>query len=200
MLQRSIKLSLILLVAGCASSSLYNSWGKRLTEFPQEGRHAEDVSLLLGSPPYHCEPVPNPPLTIGVFLDPEEPVVLFAFPGGPSDEAGIRKGDRLVSVAGSPPQTTRDTISAIQSAVREGARLEIGTNRGSYQVVPRRLTEEQCYWELGAGQVGRAASSASINPYGGQAVGGSTSYQRFFRASCRIRGGYLATCQSNWQQ
>lgn len=200
MLDRSINLALVLLIAGCASTSLYQTWGQRLLNLPQEGARTEDVSLLLGSPPYRCESVSNPSLTIGALIDPQEPVVRFVLPGGPADEAGIRKGDRLVSVASSPALTTRDAVSAIQSLAREGTQLEIQTNRGSYKVSPRRETEEQCYWEVGAGQVARGASSATINPYGGQAVSGSASYQRFFRASCRIRGGYLVGCQSNWQQ
>ena len=110
----------------------------------------------------------------------------------------MRLGDKITSVAGqtitaSPEQGK--TLFRVHA--RDGQPLELGTDRGSFTVIPRMPKKvEQCYWDVQAGPVSR--SGAYLGPSSGYAAGSAS--QRFFRASCRVSDGVLTTCQSNWQQ
>jgi len=191
---------ILLCFSACAKPTLYESWGQQLVNLPEMNGRVEDVSLLLGTPPSRCEPVAESRVVIGVILDHERPVVQFVFPSGPADHAGIQRGDKIESVAGTATPTPSAVVSQIKANARQDAPLEVRTNRGTYQVFPRVRKAEQCYWEIRAGEVGRASGAAYVNPYGGSAAARSAVYQRYFRASCRIQEGYVVACQANWQQ
>ncbi len=55
------RLLLVILIAGivgCAHNTVYKMWGNRLDELPRQNGRADDVSMILGSPPTRCaEPV-----------------------------------------------------------------------------------------------------------------------------------------------
>jgi hypothetical protein len=184
----------------CAKPSLYQRWDKQLADAPRHGARVDDVSLLLGSPPTHCEPVADTYPTIGIGLDPKEPTINAVLPGSPAGNAGLRVGDRISSIGGQPTGTPEETVRAIRQLAREGSPLEVGTNRGTFSPTPKVPKAEQCYWELHAGEVSRAGAAAYGNQWGGSAAGRAATYQRFFRASCRIHDGFVAGCVANWQE
>lgn len=185
--------------SGCALT-LYQSWGKQLTELPLRNGRIDDVSLLLGTPPTRCEPIKDQQPIIGLsVLDPKKPVVSSVLPNGPASEAGIRPGDNIVSVGGQSVADGLQILSALRANAREGQPLKIETSRGSVVVVPKMPVAEQCYWEVQAGNIARAGGSAFVNRWFGSASSGASAYQRFFRASCRIHDGFVTGCTSNWQ-
>jgi len=191
---------ILLCFSACAKPTAYESWGQQLGKLPEMPGRVEDVSLLLGTPPSRCEPVAESRMVIGVTVDLESPVVLVVLPSSPAGHAGIQRGDKIESVAGTATPTGSAVFSQIKANARQDAPLEVRTNRGTYQVFPRVLKAEQCYWEVRAGEVGRASGAAYVNPYAGSAAASSAVYQRFFRASCRIHNGYVIACRANWQE
>ncbi len=197
---RSWTLLVLLCLSACAKPTLYESWGQHLGKLPEVSGRLEDVSFLLGTPPSRCEPVADASPIIGVNLDLKRPVVQSVSSGGPADQAGIERGDTIESIADIVTPTTSAVVSQIKEDARDNAPLRVATNRGIYQVFPRIPHVEQCYWEVHAGEIGRAGGTASVSQYGGAARATSSVYQRFFRTSCRIHDGYVASCRSNWQQ
>lgn len=186
--------------SGCAHTSLYQSWGKQLTEMPRQNGRVDDVSMLLGAAPTRCEPVASPRPLIGIRFDSEKPVVTSVTPNSPAYQAGIRPGDIIISISNQSVADSAQIRATLQSNVREGEPLNIETSRGALVVVPRLPKAEQCYWDIQAGQIAHSSGSAYVNPYGGAASSGGAAYQRFFRASCRVHDGFLAGCQANWQK
>lgn len=186
--------------SGCAHTSLYQSWGKQLTEMPRHNGRVEDVSMLLGAAPTRCEPVVSPRPLIGIRFDPEKPVATSVTPNSPAYQAGIRPGDSIISISNQSVANSAQLRATFQSIVREGEPLNIETNRGALVVVPKLPKAEQCYWDIQAGQIARSSGGAYVNQYGGAASSGGAAYQRFFRASCRVHDGFLAGCQANWQE
>jgi membrane-associated protease RseP (regulator of RpoE activity) len=190
--------SLVAVFVGCAPS-LYTTWGNQLNGVGRAYGRAEDVSMLLGTPPSRCEPVQNPSPTIGISLEPDQLFVRSVRPKGPAATAGIRSGDGITSIDGQPISNLAQLLSAIRNS-REDQSLSIETTRGTRSVVPKVEKTEQCYWEVQAGHIGHSRGAAYINPWGGAASSGSSSYQRFFRASCRVIDGIVDGCQWNWQE
>lgn len=188
------------LVSGCAHTSLYQSWGKQLTEMPRYNARVEDVSMLLGAAPTRCEPVVSQRPLIGIFFDSKEPIVISVTPNSPAHQAGIRPGDRVISISNQSVVDSAQIRTAFQNHAREGEPLHLETSRGALVVVPKLPKAEQCYWELQAGQIARVGGGAYVNQWGGAASSGGSAYQRFFRASCRIHDGFVVGCQANWQE
>jgi len=89
---------------------------------------------------------------------------------------------------------------AIRSSARAGEPMRLETPRAVVSVVPRILKAEQCYWDIQAGAVAQSRGAAFVNQYGASAGASGAAYQRFFRASCRINDGLLASCQWNRQE
>ena len=178
---------------GCAHTSLYQNWGKQLTEMPSHNARVEDVSMLLGAPPTRCEPVESQRPLIGIFLISKEAVVNYVTPNSPAYQAGIRPGDRIISINNQSVVDSVQTREALHTYARESEPLHILTSRGALVVVPKFPKAEQCYWELQAGQIARSGGGAYVNQWGGAASSGGSAYQRFVRASCRIHDGYLGS-------
>jgi hypothetical protein len=184
----------------CATSSLYQSWGDNLVELPSHNRTVDDVSFLLGTPPSRCDRLNATTPRVGIHIDARKPSIVSAVPNGPGERAGLRAGDNIVTVSGVPTPTGTHVHSSIQRNARVKQPLEIETNRGVFTVYPTVPTAMQCYWEVDAGAVHQAGSSAYVNAYAGSAGFDSRSYQRFFRASCRVEDGYIVACRANWQE
>jgi predicted metalloprotease with PDZ domain len=182
--------------------SVYQTWAAQMQTMPLHNATVEDVSMLLGAPPTRCEPVEATIPVIGIVVDPrqEKPIVTSVRRTGPGYIAGIRPGDLIRTVAGQPVATPQQATLAVRDVVQEGQPIEIETSRGIVSVVPKMPKTEQCYWEIGAGEVAKRSSLALVNQSGGSAASGGARYQRFFRASCRIQDGFVAGCQENWQQ
>ena len=200
----------ILLFLGCITSacarrmSAYQTWGEQLNKAPLHGARVDDVSLMLGAPPTRCEPVNDQTSWIGILtnMKQEQPQLTMVMVNGPAFQAGLHAGDIVRSVAGQPVTTSLQLHAALMSNRREGRPLELNTDRGTFSVTPTVPKREQCYWEISAGQIAKSRSSTYASQYGKGTVSGlgSTSYERFFRASCRINNGYVGVCKANWQQ
>jgi hypothetical protein len=178
--------------SGCSSvrgESVYQTWAKQLMfDAPRRHGRVDDVSLLLGTQPTRCEPLPEQVPGSGFAVDPKTLVVILLLPNSPSEQSGMRLGDTVTGIGGQPVANAEQFQSTYQSQAREGQPLAIETNRGVFTVVPRLYKVEQCYWDVQGGQVAR-----------GSAYYGGASYQRFFRASCRTYDGFVLGCQTNWQ-
>ncbi len=177
---------ILLCFSACAKPTLYESWGQQLVKLPEMPGRVEDVSLLLGTPPSRCEPVAESRVLIGVILDHEPPVVQFVLPSGPAGHAGIQRGDKIESVAGTATPTPSAVVSQIKANARQDAPLEVRTNRGTYQVFPRVRKAEQCYWEVRAGEVGRAGGAARPLPGSRSPLGTQPASTRCAAAPPRI--------------
>ena len=92
-------------VSGCATS-VYQIWGKQLAEMPSRYARVEDVSMLIGAAPARCDPVASPQPIVGVFPDSEKSVVASVMPNSPAYQAGIRPGDKIVSINRAYPVVT----------------------------------------------------------------------------------------------
>jgi len=187
-------------VSGCAHTSLYQSWGKQLTEMPRHNGRVEDVSMLLGAAPTRCEAVVSQQPLIGIRFDSKKPIVISVTPNSPAHQAGISPGDSIISINSQSVVDSAQIRTAFQNNAREGEPLHLVTSRGALVVVPKLPKAEQCYWDLQAGQIARVGGGAYVNQWGGTASSGGSAYQRFFRASCRIHDGFLAGCHANWQE
>jgi membrane-associated protease RseP (regulator of RpoE activity) len=181
-----------LLVSGCAHPSLYQSLGSQLKEMSGRNARVEDVSILLGGPPKRCKPVESARPLIGILCDNKEPIVISVTPNSPAYLAGIRPGDRIISINNQTIVNAVQFFNTIRTDAVEGEPLHIVTNQGSLVVVPKVQKAEQCYWELHADPVADSNGVAASS-------GGSAS-QRFFRASCRVNNGFLSKCNVNWQE
>jgi putative serine protease PepD len=56
-------------------------------------------------------------------------ILAAVVPGGPADRAGLRAGDRVVSIAGRDVTESSDIATAV-AAAKPGARIEVGVRRG----------------------------------------------------------------------
>jgi membrane-associated protease RseP (regulator of RpoE activity) len=189
-------------VGGCASPSLslYEGWGRHLVNAPQRNERVEDVSLLLGSPPLHCETIEQVSPQIGVTINPKLPIIDAVQPRGPAEAAGLRAGDTILSIDDNSIGSPDDVVKAMRTHMREGEPIAFKTLRGVVLAIPSIPKAEQCYWDLQAGGVARAGGAAFVNEYGGSAGGSSSAHSRFFRASCRTHDGFIVSCQANWQE
>lgn len=196
----SFAVGVVLLGLACAKPSLFQSWGQQLVEAPRQAARVDDVSLLLGVAPSRCDVVADPGPAIGVGLDPKKLRIDSVMPGSPAEAAGMQPGDFIRSIGGQSITSPQQGSRAIRQFAREGAPLEVETNRGMFSPLPRTPKAEQCYWEHRAGGVARSGGAAYVNQWGGSAGAGSSAYQRFFKASCRVHDGFVVACQSNWQE
>ncbi len=193
---------IIAITSGCATqSSLYQSWGRQLADASATNRTKEDISLMLGNEPYKCENAPLNPM-IGILLaDTSGPTVRGVDPKGPAANTDIKAGDKILSVNSKATNSSQEVVDFIRATASSDRPITIETQRGSYSLTPKYPTEvKQCYWEISAGQIGKAAGSAYVNQYGGSAIQGGAAYQRFFRTTCRFSDGRASVCQSNWQE
>jgi predicted metalloprotease with PDZ domain len=188
------------LVSACVHTSVYQGWNNQIAELPKRNGRVDDVSFILSTTPTRCEPIASPSPTLGIIYDAKEPVVLSVLPNSPADRVGLRPGDTIKSVNGQLVVDSSQLRSALQSTLREGQVVQFDTSRGVVSVVPMMPRAEQCYWEVQGGQVARAGGTAYLNQFGGSAKSGSSAYQRFFRASCRLSDGFVVGCQTNWQE
>ena len=199
LITRCLGLMLLCTAVGGCSQSLYSQWGNQLNDLTRHQRRPEDVSMLLGTPPSRCESLNNPAPVIGALID-ENQVVTSVAPNGAAQAGGLRAGDRITRVNEQAISNRAQLSSVIRSSARVGEPMLLETSRGVVSVVPRIPKAEQCYWDVQAGAVAKSGGAAFVNQYGGSAGASSSAYQRFFRASCRINDGLLASCQSNWQE
>lgn len=81
----------------------------------------------------------------------ELPVVTVVDPGSPAEEAGIRAGDRILTLAGRPVSTWEEVQSQLGLASRE--RIAVGVQRGTerldLEIVPVPRTKEQKKYDIG---------------------------------------------------
>lgn len=81
----------------------------------------------------------------------DRPVVTVVDPGSPAEEAGIRAGDRIVTLSGKPVSTWDEVQSQLGLASRE--RIPVGLERGSerldVEIVPVPKTKEQKKYDIG---------------------------------------------------
>jgi len=132
--------------AAVASGPLFDS-DARLTGFLQ----ADGTSLPIAEALARArQPSPRsaPPLSLGIrtqalteplrpFFGEEGVIVADVAPGGPSSEAGLRPGDVLVAIAGTPVRSPADVAQRLASV--PAGPLEITFRRGARQ---RRVTVE----------------------------------------------------------
>ena len=77
----------------------------------------------------------------------------------------------------------------------EGLPIQVELGRAVVTVVPVTIKTEQCYWDSGAGTV----SATNVDVFGSAGTASSSKYDRFFRATCRVAGGYVLGCTWNFQ-
>ena len=189
---KAIRLAVLAITLfGCSNQSVYKQWGDQLVEMPKYGSKVEDVSMLVGFPPTHCDSIKLGKLLLGIHFDTvsRTNIVFFVRDGTPADKAGIRKGDKIISINSQPITNYEQVKNAFPKTLREDQPVNIVTDRGSYSVTPALAKIEQCYWNITAG---------TVTKVGGASSSGSSS-QRFFKAACRVIDGYVTTCNSNWQ-
>jgi PDZ domain len=198
----TLKCSLVtVLTTGCAMRrpSLYQTWGKQLSETGITIRTVEDVSFLLGSPPTRCDSIQPTPV-IGIRFRPDNAMVFWVDPTGAAAAAGIQAGERILKINEVQITVGNDAITALRSNLR-GEPVTIVTTAQMYTIKPKVPAEaKQCYWDISAGAVAKTSGGAYVNEYSGSAGHSGSAYDRFFRASCRFYDGVVAGCQSNWQE
>lgn len=176
-----LSLALFLHGLGCASPSLnvFQEWDARLHEMVSapSPQNREDVSLLVGSTPTKCEPVPATGPKIGIFW--EDLIITKVLPASPAAVAGITPGLTIRSVNGTPVVSELAISSILRAAVKAGEAVTLSTDAGLFTASPKVPTLEQCYWETRSG---------------------STANARFYRVSCRFSDGNLVRWQSYWQR
>jgi membrane-associated protease RseP (regulator of RpoE activity) len=190
------------MTSGCATQpSLYQSWGNQLASAAGKNLTKADISLMLGTEPNKCENASANPM-IGIQLEESSgPTVRGVDPNGAAASTDIRIGDKIISVNSKATNSAKEVAEYIGAIASPDRPITIETQRGSYVLTPKYPVEaKQCYWEITAGQIGKAGGSAYVNQYGGSAVQGSALYERFFRATCRFTDGRVSVCQSNWQE
>lgn len=188
------------LMSGCAIS-LYQSWGDQLADAAKYRITVSDVSLLLGVEPYKCEKVESKPM-IGLLVEDDEGVIVKGiYPNSPATMTAIKPGDKVLSINGKKVFSSLELINLIHLEATPDKPLVIKTNRETITLQPMYPNETtQCYWEVAAGEVQKVSGGAYVNEYGGTASHGGSSYNRFFRASCRFVEGRAFGCRSNWQE
>lgn len=187
-------------LSACARN-LYKRWDSQLQVMADinKGQPArmDDVSFLLGTPPTKCDAPESGKRYIGILPD-DKLRALIVVPGGPAANAGIRPGVILRSVDGVPVSTMPELLARMD-AMLPGASVVVGTDRGTFTLIPNRPELKQCYWEVNAGPVARSGGGAAWGTNGGNAWGGGAAYQRYYRASCRFFDGVLTECNTQWQ-
>jgi membrane-associated protease RseP (regulator of RpoE activity) len=185
------------LALGCAKPNPFQAWDMQLLDAPLHGARVDDVSRVLGKPPAHCDDVADPYPTIGVGFDTknsEQAVIYWVQPQSPAYTAGLQPGDKIASIGGQPVSSPEEAARSIRQRAHAGSPLEVETNRGAFSPVPSVPATQQCYWDLGAGEVARAYS---VDQTAGSFS--TATHGRFYRAFCRVRDGFVTACKSDWQ-
>lgn len=179
--------------------SLYQNWGDQLSEMPLSNARVEDVSMVLGVPPLHCDKLVAHRPAIGVKIDSSEPLIISVTPNSPADLAGIRAGDKIDKINEQVITDTDELIAVIQNA-NEGTKIEFESSRGVFSVTPRLPKIEQCYWDVNSGQASELEGRLHVRAFSNDPNLSASSRLNYFRASCRFADGYAADCRSNWQE
>jgi C-terminal processing protease CtpA/Prc len=110
----------------------------------------DDVSLVLGRQPTHCQTIETTRNTIGVIVnrDQTEPVITCVLPGSPAESVRLQRGAVIWAVATEGVSTPEGALKALQRHMKEGKNLVITTDRGTVSVVPRRAAVQQCFWQV----------------------------------------------------
>jgi len=185
------------LALGCANPNVYRSWDEQLRDAPLHEARVDDISRVFGSPPSHCEDVPDSSPKLGIGLDTKDTtkaVIHWVQPQSPAYTAGLRPGDQIVSVGGKPVSTPVEAVRIVQQLSHDGVPLEVQTDGGAFSPVPAVPATQQCTWDLGAGEVARALS---VDQSGGSFS--AATHERFYRAFCQVRDGFVTACRSHWQ-
>ena len=194
---------MITTICGCAvQPTVYQSWGKRINDAPMNHNTKEDISRILGTEPLRCEKIPGKPI-VGILLRHDSgTTILGIFPNSPAAGTGLQVGDKIIAVNSKPVHSMEDIIDSTEGLKGTNSpAITIETQRGSYIVTPKYPAEaEQCDWEINGGPIARIGGSAFYNQYGGSAMQGGTTYQRFFRATCRFAEGKAYICRPHWQE
>lgn len=190
------------LLAGCAHrQSSYAGWDEQLQTLPSRMGTVGDVSVTIGAPPKHCDPLPSQGLKIGVHFDTKTPVpvvVTWVAPNGAAARGSIRVGDTIREMGGRPVHSAQEAMAVLRNADQDGKPLQIVTSRGTVAVVPEAPNLERCYWDIEAGKVTQGGGATYLNPFGGAPNSLQGPSDRFFRTSCRVSDGYVLECRSDW--
>jgi hypothetical protein len=191
----------IFVLCGCAKNSLYKTWAEKIAGDPAV-RTSEDISLLVGAPPYKCETVePSSSINLGCWIS-EELVVFSAYPTSPAIVAGINIGDRILKVNNIKVENREHLKNIYRSFGAWEKSLLFETDKGTFNVVFKKPKEaKQCYWDVNAGTVVNSQGYAYVDPlYGGGASQSSSQRNRFFKTSVRFYDGFKIDANSNWQE
>lgn len=195
--------ALLGVVSGCVppsrGPSLYESWHSSLAGNSGLWTKSE-VSMRLGAPPVKCETEESPRPTFGLSISTDSPTVIAVAVGGPAEKAGLRKGDRIISIAGTPITDGVQARTVLADSRWDVSQAEFITSRGTLLIGRATVPIEQCYWDIRAGGVSQGGGSAYVNAYGGAAGSSYSARERFFRTTCRFSQGVVYTCASNWQE
>lgn len=189
-------------LGGCARANVYQQWDRTLRD-ALVGRPAHytkaDVSMLLGGTPARCENIESTTPSVGIIFDTKARIIGVA-PGSPADSVGLRRGLVVISVAGEPTPTNLALRQVLNARLKVGVPLIVNTDQGRFVPVPRLATEEQCYWEVSAGDVrGSGAGLAYVPGVGATGRARSAAYTRYYRLTGRFFNSILARAASNWQ-
>ena len=114
------------MLIGCVHlrTSLYQGWGQQIAEeMPLHNGRVEDVSMLLGVPPTHCEPVASQKPLIGILLNSEKSAITSVTPNSPAYQAGLRPGDSITSINGQLVSDSAQIYAALDSNIGKGNRF-----------------------------------------------------------------------------
>ena len=191
------------LLSGCAHrNSLYKTWADKIAGDPSV-RTPEDISLLIGGPPYKCETIePSSSIVpLGCWIS-EDLVIFAAYPTSPAVLAGINIGDRILKINTIRVESREHAKNIIKSLATWGKGILFETDKGTYNVVFNKPKEaKQCYWDVSAGTVVNSQGYAYVDPlYGGGASQSSSQRNRFFKTSVRFYDGFKIDANSNWQE
>lgn len=193
----------VFLLSGCAHrNSLYKTWGDKIASDPSV-RTPEDISLLIGGPPYKCETIEpsSSMIPLGCWMS-EDSVIFAAYPTSPAIQAGINIGDKILKINNIKVENREHAKSIMRSLAAWGKGILFVTDKGSFNVVFNKPKEaKQCYWAVNAGTVVTSQGYAYIDPlYGGGASQSSSQRNRFFKTSVRFYDGFKVDANSNWQE
>ena len=197
----TVTLSMFLL-SGCANrNSLYKTWADKIAGDPAV-RTSEDISLLIGVPPYKCEKVePSSSVTLGCWLS-EDLMIFAAYPTSPAIQAGINIGDKILKINNIRVENREQLKNTYKSLGAWDKGLLFATDKGTFNVIFKKPTDvKQCYWDVNAGTVVNSQGYAYVDPtYGGGASQSSSQRNRFFKTSVRFYDGFKIDANSNWQE
>jgi predicted metalloprotease with PDZ domain len=150
---------------------------------------------LLAMSPKQCHTLPGNRYLLGINFDTigKTSLVYFVRPKSPADKAGIKPGERILSINGISVSDFDDIGRAMPVPLSPAEPVSITTDVAVYTITAALARVEQCDWDT------RDSNAIKVGDHDYVDVYVNDTSQAFFRTTCRIIDDYVVACSTDSQ-